>query len=138
MMKTVLVCDDDADLRRILVRLLSPCARVLEAADGEAALELIAAEAPDVVLLDVTMPGRSGLETLQAYRDRRPCPATIMLTGTGEISIAREALRLGAVEFVTKPFDPQDLREEVRRRLGEPGGGDSTGSDGRPWRVAGE
>ncbi|MDE2491674.1 MAG: response regulator [Elusimicrobia bacterium] len=138
MKKTVLVCDDDADLRRILVRLLSPYARVLEAADGEAALRLIAAEAPDVVLLDVTMPGRSGLETLQAYRGRRPCPATIMLTGTAEIAIAREALRLGAVEYVTKPFDPKDLREEVRRRLEENAGDGPPREGGRPWRVAGE
>ncbi len=133
--KRILVCDDDADLRRILVRLLSDEYELFEAADGDEALRLIETVRPELVLLDMTMPGRSGLETLAAYAPRHPGTLTLVLSGVQEIELARRALDLGAVEYVTKPFDPDQLRTDVRRVLGL---GDRRGRDQEapPWRHA--
>lgn len=135
MAKKILICDDDADLRSILRRLMPPACEVLEAADGEEALRLIAERGTDLVLLDLTLPGMSGLETLAAYRDANPRIVTLVLTGNREISVARKALALGAREFITKPFEPGDVRAAVLDALEEPG---PARADARPWRVKGD
>lgn len=135
MSKRILVCDDDADLRAILRRLLASSCEVLEAGDGEAALSAIESSRPDLVLLDLTLPGLSGLEALASYQPAHPEIATIVLTGNLEISVARRALDLGARQFITKPFDPEDVRTAVRDALEER---PPSRADARPWRVRGE
>ncbi|MDE2038422.1 MAG: response regulator [Elusimicrobia bacterium] len=133
MPKKILVCDDDPQLRETLRLLLSPSYDVLEARDGAEALRLIEDERPDLLLLDVSMPVMSGLETLKACQDWHPALATIMLSARRQIGVARRALALGARAYVTKPFDPESVRAEIDRVLvpfrAKPPG------DQPPWRL---
>lgn len=135
MPQKILIVDDDADTRRILRYVLSPVAPVLEAEGGAQALEKIRAERPQLVLLDLVMPGIGGLEVLQQGLVFDPSLCILMLTGQSDISVAREALDRGARAYITKPIDPQRLREAVEDILGT----GSRGGDDRskPWRVVG-
>ncbi|MFI5363128.1 MAG: response regulator [Elusimicrobiota bacterium] len=126
----ILVIDDDADLRRTLILLLGKTYAVSEAADGKQALALLETQRPRLILLDVTMPGMSGIEVLRAVKKLDKSLRVVMVTSRTEIEIAKSALDLGAVAYVTKPFDAAFIRAEVSRLLnpGEP-------ESGRPWRV---
>jgi CheY-like chemotaxis protein len=128
--KRILVCDDDDILRKALAVVLGDAYDVVLADSGEEALRLIAERAPDLVLLDMSMPGMTGLETLRAYRKTHPQLRTIMLTSKHEIGIARRALEAGAVEYITKPFQAETLKAEVERQLSPP-----PAADDRPWHV---
>lgn len=136
MTHTVLVVDDDADTRRILRYVLSPAAAIVEAAAGSEALQMIESERPALVLLDLVMPGIDGLEVLEKALKRDPRLPVIMLTGRTDIAVAKTALELGARAYITKPIEPQRLRETVEDILGtsSPGGGDDRR---KPWRVVG-
>lgn len=103
--RTLIVCDDDAPTRSLLVRMTRRRYRVLEAAEGPAALALVAAERPEFMLLDLSMPGMDGLETLRRARQLSPALAVTMLTGVSDLDMARKALALGARCYVTKPLD---------------------------------
>jgi DNA-binding response OmpR family regulator len=132
MKKRVLVVDDDPDIRRTLRAAFADIAEVFEAPNGVEALRLMTLK-PHLVLLDMSMPGMSGLETLQELK-KEPAPFSVMiLTSEHDIDTARKALNLGATVYVTKPFDLSYLRDEVRRLLALP---EEAGDDGRPWRVA--
>lgn len=128
----VLVVDDDPDLRRTVSLLLGGDFEVLEAVDGPEALQVIADRSPRLVLLDVTMPGMDGISVLEAVRGMGKKMIVVMLTGEREIDTARRALELGAVSYVTKPFDVDFLRSEIQRLLSE---ALPEGDSYRPWRV---
>lgn len=117
MNKIILICDDDSDVRRLLACLLSPHYTVIEASDGREALRLIAEQRPDLVLLDLTMPGLGGLQTLKIYHATNPSLPTVVLTGHQELGIARRALTWGARSVFTKPFSTAPLLAEVRRAV---------------------
>ena len=128
-MTTVLVVDDEAPIRLLCrVNLEAEGMTVLEAADGEKGLELARAERPDVVLLDVMMPGRSGWEVaeeLLADEATSSIPI-IFLTARAEIRDRAKGIDLGGVDYVTKPFNPVELAplvEDLVRRV-ESGGRD--------------
>jgi DNA-binding NtrC family response regulator len=105
----VLVVDDDATFRRSLTRLLLARGFTVDTVDsGEAALEYIATRDPDAALVDLQMPGMSGLEVLRKMREVRPDLAVIMMTGFADVNVAVEALRSGAYHFLTKPFASND------------------------------
>lgn len=127
----ILVVDDDDDIRFVLVSVLAPLGEVLEASGGEAALRLLKDEKPAIMLLDVSMPQMSGLAVLKAARMRAPSLIVMMLTAESSLSIAKIALERGARSYVTKPFDPEALREEVGRHLGL-----AVPPPYRPWRMA--
>lgn len=130
-MAKILLVDDDPDVRKILRGILEPMCEVLEAGDGTAALDLLGREKPALMLLDLTMPGLSGMEVLTRAPEVHPKVIVVMLTGRADVSQARAALELGARAYITKPFDPMEIRDEVSRLLEENGhaGGD------QPWRV---
>ena len=119
-MTTVLVVDDEAPIRLLCrVNLEAEGMTVLEAADGDKGLELARAEHPDVVLLDVMMPGRSGWEVaeeLLADESTRSIPI-IFLTARAEIRDRAKGIDLGGVDYVTKPFNPVELAPLVRGLL---------------------
>ncbi|HEY4596374.1 MAG TPA: sigma-54 dependent transcriptional regulator, partial [Thermoanaerobaculia bacterium] len=121
-MASILIVDDEGPIRRILSVLLRERRhRVAEAASGEEALDLFgekAAEAkPDLVLLDLRLPGIDGLETLKRLRVREPRLDVVMMTAHGTISSAVEAMRRGAFDYLTKPFDNDELLILVDRAL---------------------
>jgi CheY-like chemotaxis protein len=106
----ILVVDDEAAIVEVLAEYLgSRGYAVRSTADGREALAAVARERPDLVLLDLRMPGMSGLEVLARLREVAPGVPVIMLTATVDVAPAKEALRLGAFGYVTKPFDFQQL-----------------------------
>jgi DNA-binding response OmpR family regulator len=120
-MAKVLIADDQANMRA-LVRLTLETGRfeIFEAHDGDAALEVARRERPDLVFLDWTMPGTSGVEVCRALRDD---PATagariVMLTARSQSEDRETAQAMGADDYITKPFSPIQLLEKVRDVLG--------------------
>jgi DNA-binding response OmpR family regulator len=112
----VLVVDDDPSLREgleVCIRHHWQDAQVLAAADGERGLERFHTEAPDIVLLDVTLPGSSGFDVLQAIRRVSDVPV-IMLTARGDDVDQARGLELGADDYVSKPFSHLTLLARIR------------------------
>ena len=105
-------------MRDILRRALDELGcRVLEAADGEEAARLALAHRPDIVILDMVMPRKGGLETLRELVPELPSAAFMVITGLGEEKSGREAMRLGAMDYITKPFNLALLKTAVEARL---------------------
>jgi DNA-binding response OmpR family regulator len=116
-MTTVLVVDDEPIVREVVVSYLQREGyRTLEAADGDRARELVAAESPSLVVLDVMLPGTDGLELCRWIRSRSELPV-IMLTARGDEADRIVGLELGADDYVTKPFSPRELAARVRTVL---------------------
>ncbi len=114
----ILVADDDRTIRRNLVRLLlAEGYRTLEAADGTQALALIRAEAPAAVLLDLRMPGPDGLEVLRQLGPMLTDLPVIVITAFGGSAAAIEAMRRGAYDYLTKPFDLDEVLLTLKRAL---------------------
>jgi two-component system, OmpR family, KDP operon response regulator KdpE len=113
----ILVVDDDPQIRRVLkVNLSGQGFEVDDAKDGEAALEKVRASRFDLVLLDINMPGMSGLDVCRAIRAGSEI-AIIMLTVRDNESDTVEALDAGADDYVTKPFKPSELSARIRAAL---------------------
>jgi DNA-binding response OmpR family regulator len=114
---TVLVVDDEPIVREVVVSYLRREGyRTLEAGDGDRARELLEAELPSLVVLDVMLPGTDGLELCRWIRGRSELPI-IMLTARGEEADRIVGLELGADDYVTKPFSPRELAARVRTVL---------------------
>ena len=117
-MARLLVVDDEPRIRTFLNRLLSAQGHTLyEAADGQAALDQLETREVDLVLLDLAMPGRGGLDVLTVLRQRESSPPVIVLTAVTDISARIQALDRGAVDVVTKPFSSAELSARIRRHL---------------------
>ena len=124
MANKILVVDDEPNIVLSLEFLMKQAGfQVRTAADGEAALAAIAAEAPDLILLDVMMPRKNGYEVCQAVRANPDWKAVriIMLTAKGREVEREKGLALGADDYITKPFSTQEVVERVRELLAEAG-----------------
>jgi len=116
-MPTVLVVDDEAIVREVVVRYLRRDGyETREAATGDEAREILEAESPELVVLDVMLPGTDGLELCRWIRSRSELPV-IMLTARGHETDRIVGLELGADDYVTKPFSPRELAVRVRNVL---------------------
>ena len=132
-MSAVLVVDDDADIRDLVGELLRRAGHeVIEAPNGESGLKLFYAQQPDLVVLDVSMPGLDGWEVLKRIRELSDLPV-LMLTARAEELEKVRGLRAGADDYVTKPFGRQELLARVdaalRRGGGEPQGQETYADD---------
>jgi DNA-binding NtrC family response regulator len=117
MKKRILLVDDEAGIRASLKVVLEPTYEVISAPDAEEGLTLFRRESPNLVLLDVMLPGTDGLALLQAMRaEERSIPA-IMLTATKTLKTAVDAMKLGAADYITKPFDIEELRLIIAKTL---------------------
>ena len=115
---SILFVDDDAALRDIVTDQLSAQGyRVDEAADGADALTKLQTTSYDVMLLDINMPQKSGIDVLKHVKDNGLKCKIIMLTGRVGFSIAMESLKLGADEYITKPFSFDYLVDAIKRVL---------------------
>src|SRR6186713_1239815 len=113
----ILVADDDLDLLGLVAYSLSQAGYlVVKVSDGHAAISTFDAEAPDLVILDINMPGASGFEVCTAIRARGDVPV-MMLTARGEEQDLVKALELGADDYLTKPFSPRTLLARVKALL---------------------
>jgi len=107
--ETILVVDDEAGPRESLRMILKPCYEVHTAADGREALHLIQCKDIDVVTLDLNMPGLSGIDVLKEIIKLKPDTEVIVITGYGTLKNAQEAIRFGAGDFISKPFNVADV-----------------------------
>src|SRR5437868_528617 len=117
-MPKILITDDEQQIRRILSVMLSEHGfDVAEAESGERAVEVNREFRPDVALLDINMPGMDGLATLSSLLEQNPKLDCVMMTAYGTIRSAVEAMRSGAFDYVTKPFDNDELLLIINRAL---------------------
>ncbi|MNP56071.1 Sporulation initiation phosphotransferase F [compost metagenome] len=88
-----------------------------QAANGKAALDIVQKESPDLVLLDMKIPGMDGREILKHLKQLKPAIKVIMMTAYGELDMIKEATKLGALMHFTKPFDIDEMRVAVNMHL---------------------
>lgn len=115
----VLIVDDQNGIRILLVEVFSSEGyETFHAANGKQALDIVKNHAPDIVLLDMKIPGMDGLEILKHIKNIDSEIKVIMMTAYGELDMIREATELGALMHFTKPFDIDELRMAVNSQLG--------------------
>jgi DNA-binding NtrC family response regulator len=115
---TILVADDDPDIRDILKdSLTSLGARVVTASNGQECLDKADKEGPELVLLDIEMPVKNGLDVLKEMRQRRFDTTVIMITAYGTVDRAVQAMKEGAFDFITKPFELDHIAVVVEKAL---------------------
>ena len=112
----LLVEDEQRILRFMSISLKAAGYRVITATSGEKGLDLVQSEKPDIVLLDIFLPGMSGLEALRKLRTYSHLPVIVISAGD---SIGTEALALGANAFIAKPFKPDQLVRRMKAILGK-------------------
>ncbi len=113
----ILVVDDDLGARESLGIILEDEYEVLKAESGERALEILSEQAVNVVLLDVKMPGLDGIETLKRIKEKDESVEVIMVSGLNILKKAVDAIKLGAYDYILKPFDPEEILTAVERAL---------------------
>ncbi len=121
-MGRIVVADDDADIRDLIVmKLESSGHEVFAVADGAAAVAAATADPPDLVVLDVMMPGMNGLEACRAIRAEASLASVpvILLTARAQSTDIEEGVSAGATDYVVKPFSPRELAARVATLLGD-------------------
>lgn len=114
---TVLLCDDSPLIRRMLRDILTEggVTRIVEACDGCEAVERYAEHRPDVVFMDIVMPGMTGIEALCEIREKDPSARVVILSSTGTKSNLKKAIDAGACDFLQKPVEKERVLEVLRR-----------------------
>jgi CheY-like chemotaxis protein len=115
---TILVCDDDPSLRELVRAVLGPRYRFIEAADGTEALVAARELDPDLIVLDVMLPGLSGIEVLEEIRNDEKLKEMLVVVITAWSHAELDARVAGADRFVSKPIDPDELSNAVEELLG--------------------
>lgn len=116
--KKVLIVDDQNGIRILLMEVFSSEGyTTFQAANGRTALEIVEKHTPDLVLLDMKIPGMDGLEILKHIKEMNPSIKVIMMTAYGELDMIKEATELGALMHFTKPFDIDEMRVAVNMQL---------------------
>ncbi len=117
-MKKIVVIDDEVDMVDLLKAFLEIQGyEAFTATNARAGMDIIKEVKPDLVLLDVIMPQVSGLECLQAIKQLFPEMIVIVISGLQDESIAKEAIELGAYDYITKPFDLSRLKSNLLDRI---------------------
>ena len=117
----VLVVDDERNIRLTLSMALEALKIPVDTAEsGEEALQKLTEKSYSLMLLDLRLPGLDGLEVLRLVTDKYPQVKVIIITAYGSIEVAVEAMKIGAIDFLQKPFQPTEVRDIVRRVLQEP------------------
>jgi two-component system, NtrC family, response regulator AtoC len=117
-MRKILIADDEKNMRWILSKNLKEEGfDIIEAADGEEAFNLFMDKEPDMILLDYKMPVIDGMEVLKRIRTINDSIPVIMITAHGSTDAAVEAMKLGAADYLSKPFDMEELKLIIKRVL---------------------
>ena len=120
MTSKILVVDDEPEFCRLFANVLVDLGyQVSTATEGREGLAKIRDNPPDILFLDIKMPHMDGLECLRRIRKIKRKFVVVVMTGHGDIQSAREAMRLGADEYISKPFDLDDLKRLVNELAGE-------------------
>lgn len=116
--RSILVVDDQMGVRRLLFEAFKEDGyNVRLAASGFEAISQVNSDPPKLILMDMKMPGMNGLEALREIKRLNPDISVIMMTAYGELEIVAEAMKLGVKEYITKPFDINELRDLVSQVL---------------------
>lgn len=117
-MKNILIIDDDKEIRSVLSSILmSEGYEVITAGTGKEALKKIGTHSPDLVLLDIKLPGMNGMKVLEEIKQRDKKLIVIMLTGYGDIKDAVQAIKMGAFNYITKPFENEEILVNINEAL---------------------
>lgn len=117
--KKILLVDDAAFMRMTIKNCLTKAGytNLLEAADGVIACEVYKAEKPDLVIMDITMPNMDGIQALRAIKQLDPAAKVVMCSAMGQETMVVEAIQLGALDFIVKPFKPDRILQTVTKIL---------------------
>ena len=120
MAKKILIADDSLFMRRILKDILSDKYTIVEAESGSKAEQQFKEEKPDLILLDIIMPEgeEEGIRVLQKIGKSNPKAKVVMISAVGQDSIIEECKKLGAVDYIVKPFDREEVINTVQKYLG--------------------
>lgn len=116
-MEKILVVDDERAIVQSIRMLLKDSYEIVSASSADEAVDLFRRERPDLILLDIIMPGVSGVEVLKIIREQDPTIPVIVLTATKMVKPAVEAMKVGATDYITKPFDIEELRLIIKKSL---------------------
>jgi len=117
-MPKILVVDDELPVRELLERILKESGyEVTQASNGKQALDLFDQELYHLVVTDLSMPGMDGMAVLRAIKEREPSVPVLLITAFATIDTAVEAIKAGAYDYITKPFDPDDLAITIKNAL---------------------
>ncbi len=116
-MSTILIVDDSRTMRKMLAGSLKNAGLEVigNAGNGIEALQFLETNTPDLVTLDITMPEMDGMEALKQIREKYPDQKVIMVSAAGQKDKIMEALKLGAVDFIQKPYDPDVAIETIKK-----------------------
>lgn len=116
----ILIVDDEKNIRTTILRCLDSMQyESVTAIDGEEALKILRSESFDLMLLDLKLPGMSGLELIRALQQEGIAVKTIIISAHGTVETAVESMKAGALDFIEKPFTPDELRQLVLKYLQE-------------------
>lgn len=115
--KQILICDDEEGVRESLNLILGEEYKLTFAATGNEALDFLNKTDPDLVILDIKMPQKNGLEILRELRMKKPNMKVIMVTGYKSVETASEATKHGILEYITKPFESSLVKETIDKAL---------------------
>ena len=118
--KKILLVDDAAFMRMLIKDTLTKngYTNIIEAEDGAKACDAYAAEKPDLVIMDITMPNKTGIEALKDIKGGDPMAKVVMCSAMGQEAMVVEAIKLGALDFIVKPFKPDRIIATVNKILG--------------------
>lgn len=118
--KKILVVDDAAFMRMMIKDTLKKngYTSIVEAADGEIAIQQYKDEKPDLVIMDITMPNKTGIEALKEIKAADSGAKVVMCSAMGQESMVVEAIKMGALDFIVKPFKPDRIIQTVAKILG--------------------
>ena len=113
--KKILICDDEEGVRESLNLILENDYNLDFASSGDQAIQKVSDNVYDGILLDIKMPVKDGLETLEEIRKIAPDVKVIIITGYQSVETASKAIKLGAMDYITKPFESEEVKEKVSK-----------------------
>ena len=118
--KKIMLVDDAAFMRMTIKNCLTKAGYtdLVEAGDGQQAVETYEKEQPDLVIMDITMPNMDGIQALQAIKSKYPNAKVVMCSAMGQEAMVVQAIQLGALDFIVKPFKPDLVLQTVNKVLG--------------------
>ena len=114
---TILICDDEEGIRESFKLILDEDYHLRFATNGPEALELLKSFTPDLMMLDIKMPKMHGMEILKQVKKLKPKLPVIIVTGYQSVEMAQEALKLGAADYIPKPFETKEILKAVQNAL---------------------
>lgn len=118
--KKIMIVDDAAFMRMMIKDTLSKSGftNIIEAPDGDVACSKYFEEKPDLVIMDITMPVKTGIEALRVIKKYDPNAKVIMCSAMGQEAMVTQAIKLGALDFIVKPFKPERIIQTVQKIIG--------------------